>query len=124
MEITKEKFIETFKNECKKSEGNLRIESFKNYSGIEPNPFFELCLENNISFLVIRMTNKDDDKEIRSFYGKIIFKGLVEYKSFELTEEESLSMYNIFDESENIVRSFIKKRIITEGEIILAGILS
>ncbi len=124
MEITKEKFIETFKKECKKSEENLRIESFKNYSGLEPNPFFELFSENHISFLIIRMTTKDGDKEIRSFVGKILFKELVDYKSFDLTEEESLSMYNVFDESENIVRNFIKKRIIAEGEVDLAKILS
>lgn len=124
MEITKEKFIETFKKECKKSEETLKILSFKNYSGLEPNPFFELFSENHISFLVIRMTNNDGDKEIRSFVGKILFKELVEYKSFDLTEEESLSMYNAFDESENIVRNSIKKRIIAEGEIALAGILN
>lgn len=123
MEITKEKFIETFKSECKKSEQALKIESFKNYASIEPNPFFELWVENNISFLIIRMTNKDGDKETLSFVGKILFKGLVDYVSFDLTEEESLSMYNAFDESENIVRNFIKKRIITEGEIALAEIL-
>lgn len=123
MEIVKEKFIETFKKECEKSEQNLRIESFRNYSQVEPNPFFELFLDNNISFLVIRLTNKDGDKEICSFVGKIIFKGLVEYKSFELTEEESLSMYNVFDESENIVRNFIKKRILAEGELALEEIL-
>lgn len=123
MEITKEKFIETFKNECKKSEETLRMESFKNYSGVEPNPFFELCLENNISFLIIRFTNKDGDKEVRSFVGKILFKELVDYKSFDLTEEESLSLYNTFDESENVVRNSIKKRIISEGEVFLTAIL-
>ena len=57
------------------------------------------------------------------FFGKIIFKGLVEYKSFELTEEESLSMYNNFDDLENIVRTTIKNRIIAEGEVALLQIL-
>lgn len=124
MEIVKEKFIETFKKECKKSENSLKIESFRNYSGVEPNPFFELCLENNISFLVIRMTNEDGDKKSLSFIGKILFKGFVEYKSFDLTEEESLNMYNSFDESENFVRTALKNKIITQGELALAGILS
>jgi len=116
MEIAKEKFIETFKKECQKSVENSNPNAFIS-SGGDEEPACEIIASEKISFYVAKMYNFDNSEaKGYKFVGKILFRGFVDYKSIELTEEEFESIFEFFYEQKDLSRVQLKNKIISEGE--------
>lgn len=121
IEITKEKFIETFKKECEKAATTLNTALFNETGSIEE-PSIEIISNNLVSFIVMKLSN-NDEKNTFSFFGKILFSEFIDYQSFELTEEEYNTLVISFEENQLAVRAAVKKQFIADGEKILAQML-
>jgi hypothetical protein len=120
MEIAKEKFIETFKKECEKASKSLKHLRLRASGSLEE-PSFEVIASDNVSFFAIKMSNNDENNTY-SFVGKILFSGFVDYKSIDLTNDEFNSLFESFEEAENIYRLAVKNEIIAQGENSLSRI--
>jgi hypothetical protein len=113
MKITKEIFIQTFRNECIKASNSLDTNVFRSSGGINE-PSFEIVSNKNVSFFAMRMSN-NDEKQTYSYLGKILFEGFVDYKSIELTEEDFDFLSDCFEKAENSARIAVKAAIIANG---------
>lgn len=121
MEISKEKFIETFKKECEKAVIAINPDLFR-ASGSNEEPAIEIISNEKVSFLVTKTSN--NDKEYTFFYsGKILFAGFVDYKSIDLNKDEFESLYEHYYQNELKVRMAAKNKIIIDGESVLAQVL-
>lgn len=121
MEIAKEKFIETFKKECEKAIEEAKPESFR-ASGGDEEPAIEIVANDKVSFYISKTINNYEQKTY-SFTGKILFRGFVDYKSIEISEEEFESLFEFFAKSESLSRLELKNKIVSEGENILEQLI-
>lgn len=121
MEISKEKFIETFKKECEKAVTAINPDLFRS-SGSNEEPAIEIISNEKVSFLVTKTSNNDENNTC-SYAGKILFAGFVDYQSIDLTEDEFESLYEQYYQNELKVRMAAKNKIILEGESVLMQVL-
>ena len=119
MEISKEKFIETFKKECEKAVIAINPDLFRS-SGSKDEPASEIISNEKVSFLISKTAN---DNNTFSYSGKILFAGFVDYKSIDLTKDEFEILDEEFYQNEVKVRMAAKNKIILEGESVLAEVL-
>ncbi len=124
MEITKEKFIETFKKECEKAIILVNPDAFRKVSVGDTKEEFtiEVISNDKVSFYASKISNFDKENTF-TYSGKILFGGFVDYKSIDLNVEEFESIYDYYYECELKARMAAKNEIIAVGESSLAEIL-
>lgn len=121
MEITKEKFIQFFKDECSKAVESLEEDSFTGTKEL-----LEIICTQNISASIVKNTiiRTLDKPESYTYSGQIILDGWVQFSEYGLLEEEYNELEDYYEKCRDERTTRLKKSILEKGRLELSSLIS
>jgi hypothetical protein len=120
MEISKEKFIQLFQDECSRAVDEKKYGAF-----IVQDTIWEIECNKTISFTINEslIEKRENDNDVFQHTGQIIFNSLVLYKEFPLTEREFLELHDYYTKCQFELEKRQRQSIVYDGEKALEAMI-
>lgn len=121
MEITKDKFIQLFKDECSKAVERVTEDSFRSITPINEvviNKSLSLCISKN----PIWPTDGTEPKKF-TYCGRVLFSSWIVHVEHDLTQDEFEELYDYFEACDEERQRRHRELIISEGKSALSAIV-